>query len=415
MLRHSPEIPQLSQRQRQRRLLNARDLTLAVLFPLLLLLAACSSGTNGQVVESTETTGPSTVQATMTPTTAPTVTPATASATPTPGQSGGTTVSYPACNSSGTGGGSSLGTAPAPTPTPAPTIGSRDPAVVSRDISDYMSATQPIVQYLSRSSAAFNEKWSTGLSTDEQARLLKMLGSRAAISCGAAALITDVPLEAAGFNALLREGARIRHAWVGAAADQLSCCGTSVNPDTASGNTLTSATLAELVSEIESLLAEYDAALTGGRSLRDDALGIEITVEEGWLVSSEGLSPVLYAPFELNGDGVVGLGPDSWQLGAAVRVRRLRNPAPLTAAEASSRFAGLISRHGSVESVVEIEVDSHPGLRHVLIANLPSWSASVTVFVAGDFTYFIESGCPADVPGACASIDAVAASLRLIP
>ena len=299
VLRHSPAKPQLSQRQHRRRLLNARDLTLAVLFPLLLLLAACSSGTNGQVGESTETTGPSTVQATMTPTisptvspsirptTAPTVTPATASATPTPGQSAGTTVSYPACNGSGTGGGGSLGTAPGPTPTPAPTIGSRDPAVVSRDISDYMSAAQPIVQYLSRSSAAFNEKWSTGLSTDEQAGLLQMLGSRAAISCGAAALITDVPPEAAGFDALLREGARIRHAWVGAAADQLSCCGTSVNLDTASGNTLTSATLAELVSEIESLLAEYDAALTGGRSLQDDALGIEITVEEGWLVSAE--------------------------------------------------------------------------------------------------------------------------------
>jgi hypothetical protein len=211
----------------------------------------------------------------------------------------------------------------------------------------------------------------------------------------------------------LRENAKTRHSWVGVAVEQILCCGTAVDTEVEAGNVQTLAKLQELSDGAEELQLEYDAQPSETRVFIDDALGLELSVGEDWLVSSSGLSPIFHAPLELNEVGIEGLGPESWALGTSLRIRRLRNPGPLDVAEASARFVGLISRQGDIESVDEIELDGLSALRHQLDSASPTWSASVTVFVAGDFTYFIESGCPVSVSRACSSVDEIVSSLRL--
>jgi hypothetical protein len=285
--------------------------------------------------------------------------------------------------------------------------------IASRELSAYMSAVMPIALYLFGASVEFDDGWATSPTAGQQAQLLQALGRRVAIGCSAAVLVTAVPPEAEGIDTLLREGAKGRHRWVGLAVEQLRCCGSSITPDTEAGNAETSEVLATFVRTASELSVVHEVSPMTDRLFADETLGIEMTVDAEWLVSSEGISQVFHAPIELNGSGVAGLGPDSWSLGTALRIRRLRNPGPLTASEASSRFAGLISRQGSVANTHEIEVAGISGLRHALAPELPSWSASVTVVVAGDFTYFMETGCPVDVSSACAAVEEAMASLRL--
>lgn len=277
-----------------------------------------------------------------------------------------------------------------------------------------MAAAMPVVEHMSAWNSEFVAGWSPELAYSQQARALDMLGGRVAIACSAAAQFRNVPLEALGFDALLRDTARVRHAWVDAAANGLKCCDNAVSPDIDTGNTNTSAMVSSLLTSAESLIDEYDVTVPSMQWLIDPALGIEIAGEEGWMISADGISPVLHAPAAMNRRDVTGLGPERWQLGTAVRVRRLRNPESMTTEEASSRFNALVTQQGSVGSVAEVAVSGITALRHNLSPELESWSASVTVFVDGEFTYFIETGCPTEVARACESTTAVASSLTVL-
>ena len=393
-----------------------RYVFLAVSAIFMMLFAACGSGSEGQATEIPATPRPIISQPTHTavdPTTAVQAT--LIPETPTPGSISADSVSYPGCIVNRPTGTGSLGSAPGPTPTPLPGIDSRDPVVVKSELSAYLSAATPIVLYLAGVSNEFNDMWAKNPPAVEQAMLLQTLGSRAAIGCSAASLITDIPPEASGFDTRMREAARARHTWVATAVEQLLCCGSSVTTETEFGNSESSEIIARLISEASEIGLTFDLDHLARRLFMDNALGIELTIDANWLVASEGLSPVFYAPAELNDSGSAGLGPDSWRLGTALRIRRLRNPGVLTATEASSRFAGLISRHGSVANSHEIELGGLTGLRHELVPELTSWNASVVVIVSGEFTYFVELGCPALIPGACTSVGETMATLRVAP
>lgn len=323
-------------------------------------------------------------------------------------------ISLPLCNTGGTTS-SSLGTAPAPTPTPVPASGLRDAALISSEVSDYFSKASPIVDHLRAWSDLFSSDWSDDLEPDRQAQQLQTLGIRVSQACSAIAQITEIPPEAAGFDSLLREAARIRHNWVRIAADQLECCGNAFTPDIDDGNAETTAVVSSLSAEMAMLIQKHNAGPARFQIFTDQAIGIEISTESGWLVSADGLNPVFYAPFVLNKSSLAGLGPDRWMQGTAVRVRRLRNPGPTDAATASNRFTALITQQGSVSSIEQISVSGVPALKHVLSPEISNWEAMVTVFVSGDFTYFVETGCPSDIEGACGSVETVAGSLRLLP
>lgn len=323
-------------------------------------------------------------------------------------------INLPLCNTGGQTTSGSLGTAPAPTPTPVPDGGVRYAALISSEVSEYLSKASPIVDHLRAWNDSFNSKWSIDLEPDRQAHQLQILGIRLTQACSAVAQIAEMPPEVVGFDALLREATRIRHSWVRIAAEQLDCCGNAFTIDIDRGNTETSAVVSSLTAGTATLVQQFDARPERFGVFKDQAIGIELSIEPGWLVAADGLNPVLYAPFVLNESDIAGLGPDRWMHGTAVRIRRLRNPEAIDAATASSRFTALITQQGNVSSVEQISVDGVPALRHVLSPENANWAATVTVFISNDFTYFVETGCSTDVEGACDSAEMVAASLRLL-
>lgn len=324
-------------------------------------------------------------------------------------------IALPNCN---TGGGPTTGlpgTAPGPTPTPLPDDGSRDAALISRELAEYFTAASPVAGHMISWSNVFNLERPETLGPGKQAESLQVLGLRAAQACDAVAQIKHFSPEVAGYDSLLREAVRVRHAWVRAAIQQLECCENAFSSDTGNGNTETSAIVSSLAPEMVALLQRYGAAPSDTQRFSDEAIGIEMSVQAGWIVTADGLNPILYAPFDLNRSGLSGLGPDRWQRGAAVRVRRLRNPGDIDVGTASTRFSPLVTQQGSVASVEQTQVSGVAALRHVINSEIPNWSATVTVFVSGDFTFFVETGCPSDVPGACESVESAAASLKLLP
>jgi hypothetical protein len=282
---------------------------------------------------------------------------------------------------------------------------------VSSEVSGYSSSVSPILTYAIATISAFNSNWSQSLFADEAESQLQLYGSRAANSCSAMALVSYVPPEALQFDLELRNAVGAVHALAGRIVDHVRCCGTGLSQELRAENAAITDELVRLELAANELQRTYDATVTDTRNYTDPALGIEITLGTGWLASSQGLSPVFHAPLELNLNDA---GPDGWGLGAGLRLRRLRNPEPLDVNSASIRFVGLVSRLGEIKNTGEIVIDGVTALRHELIAGAPSRDISVTVFVSGGFTYFVESVCSNTISGACDAVDSVASTLRIL-
>jgi hypothetical protein len=284
--------------------------------------------------------------------------------------------------------------------------------VVAAEVSDYMTRVTPTAQYIWAWDTWFSAAWAKAATAEGQAALLHQLGNRIAQACGAYAAITNVPVEAAGIDTLVREAARVRHAWAQAAVEQLQCCGKVVSEEIAAGNVSTSSAVSGVLPALQQFGADYGAVALEGFGLSHSALAVGVQVLPGWLASADGLTMVFVAPFHFQAAGLAGLGPEVWQKGTGVTVRRLRNPDLLTPAEASERFSGLVTGQGSVESTEEVQLSGFPALRHQLAAG-EGWLATVTVTVAGDFTYFIETGCVTGVSGSCEEVERLVNGLTI--
>jgi hypothetical protein len=124
------------------------------------------------------------------------------------------------------------------------------------------------------------------------------------------------------------------------------------------------------------------------------------------------LGAAYFAPFNEQAPNLSGLGPESWDMGTGVRVRRLRNPGVVTAEEATQKFSALVTRQGSIASTLNINIGGLPALRHEL-ATINGWAASMSVVVAGEFTYFIETGCVPAKVGSCEGVQGVVHALQI--
>ncbi len=376
---------------------------------LVILAAACSSSGNDPSPEPTATPQPS-PSPVPTATTPPQVTPE-ASATP---ASPGIEITLPVCVTRGNAGGGLPGTAPGPTPTPLPEGGRTDSELISREIREYLGIVGPVASHVEDWTVWFETAWADPGSPEEQANALQLFGARLAQACSALFAQSYIPPEALDHQDQLQSAVSGLYSWLGTAALELECCGDSkTNPVLAAFDTARQM-LTDRSVAADQLASEYEVEPAEAIEFSDAVLGIEFTLGDQWMIAANGLSPVFAAPFSQSRLDISGLGPDSWQNGTAVRVRRLRNPSPIDVETASSRFAGLITQQGSIASAELTVVDGHDGLLHRLDPSLADWKAAVTVVVVGNFTYFIETGCPGDVPGACAAAETVASSVKFI-
>lgn len=390
--------------------LNRRFLLVTLAVTLLAAVSACDSGSSEPTpgIETPTTIAVPTATPPPTPTPWPSVI-----VPPTSTVQTSLEVSVPNCDVGGRSSSGSLGTAPGPTPTPLPDTGSRGNETIRQELGVYFASALPIVEHMTSWSDEFNSDWASDLSEFEQAKKLQVFGSRASFACDAVAHIDAVPPEATGFDSQLREAIRVRHAWVTLAIAELNCCENAITEETDIGNYNTSSLVAEIPDAVSDIVQQYSVPRPDTGNIFIESIGVELEPSDGWFLSGSSLSPVLIAPFELNGQDISGLGPERWQLGTAIRIRRLRNPEPLDVSESSSRFEAIITRQGRVDSSSEITLAGISAVQHVLQPVHESWEATVTVLVDGDFTYFVEWGCPGDIQGACDSAAAIAGSLAL--
>ena len=144
-------------------------------------------------------------------------------------------------------------------------------------------------------------------------------------------------------------------------------------------------------------------------------LAVTFDAPAGWLMVRNGIDIVLLAPEEQQVYSARGLGPDSWNLGSALRVRRFRNPESadlsglsLTLDALYAQFGGRVavetSRFGSIDGVLGIYRDMERG-----------WDTLVAATVIDDSTYLFELGCPDEINSVCMStINQFVASVEFI-
>ncbi|MBN4064853.1 hypothetical protein JYU04_03865, partial [Dehalococcoides mccartyi] len=107
------------------------------------------------------------------------------------------------------------------------------------------------------------------------------------------------------------------------------------------------------------------------------------------------------------------LGPESWQIGSAVRIQRLRNGSEIELEDVIRTHEGVLYRFGGLSAGSSQGVDQIEGLKYDFLDIDPTWQGSVIVFVKGDHTYFIESMCMRNMTTVCNSIDSIVDSIHL--
>jgi hypothetical protein len=166
---------------------------------------------------------------------------------------------------------------------------------------------------------------------------------------------------------------------------------------------------------LEQLINQWQVPPADSITFDEAIIELELGLPAGWIAAHDGLTLNLIASPSLQQPDLGGLGPETWLLGTGIQVRRLRNPEPLTAREAGDRFPALITRHGELIDSRDIELDGLPAVEHSVGSQDGDWTTKVIVTVAGEFTYFIESGCPAALDAACDAAAELVSGVKLLP
>jgi hypothetical protein len=313
-----------------------------------------------------------------------------------------------------TSGSGSNGTAPAPTPTPAAS-NNRALVTIGYEGGIYLSQINPITTALQALDVEFNSSWKSANASSSQTAFVYSFGTRLSHLCSALNLI-DVPEEFIGSASLLAEALRVRHAWTAVALDSLQCCDDAKTFENERGNILTSEVIYEVERSILDTAQKYeiDRAELFTNVVTSDLLGIEIDVPGEFVISRNSIDMVIQpAVLDVSLEPDL-LGPNAWQLGIALRVRRFRNRESFAPIEAVEWHESTFTSLGTLGPFSEHTLQGTDAVTFNVVNADISWNISVTSWVRDGFTYFVEVGCD-DVSGAaCTSISDVAQGLRLI-
>lgn len=381
----------------------------AVVFALLI-ASACDSGSGG--LTATPSIVP-THTAIPEPTVTPTATAIPIVSTPTPAVRDSIPVSSivtPICLPADPNGPDSVGTAPGVQPTATPSQGERDDETIRAEITAYLQRVSPVIDHTLYWEDWLTLQWQDGSSPEETAAILHIIGTKVAQACNSLALIRSMPPETSDLHAAISEATRDRLSWVNDTTTQLKA---GSSPEQITGTSEVVRLLEVASSELEHLIATYPDLGAGEYSLTDPVLLIEVAMPDGWFASPDNLNLALTAPPVSGGTDLASLGPDSWNLGSSVRIRRLRNAGSLTVEQASSLFNGIVTRQGQIASSEDVEVGGYPAIRHEL-TTMDAWNASVTIVIAGEFTYFLETGCLPSVSSGCQGAEAIVNSIEFL-
>jgi hypothetical protein len=292
-----------------------------------------------------------------------------------------------------------FGTAPGPTPTSVPEANTSefdDPAARAR----FLTQARFIVDDLSSWSESFEALWAFDLSAEQQAAALTTLEIRTAKMCRAVDLL-DSPSDLNELNSLLKEVVSSRHNWSSAAIDLLIENGLNQSGSHPEGRAATHAAIEKLQLSIAAVDEQF---VTTGNQIELTQLDLNVALPAGWYIFGSERSPIITAPYIYQLAGPEGFGPNNWNHGVALRLRRFRNAETLSSEQAAERFGGLISSLGEATTQTSGTALGAPAV----ITNVEdiehAWKYSVTVVVVGDNTVVLDYGCPADNENFCGAV-----------
>ena len=279
-------------------------------------------------------------------------------------------------------------TAPAPTSVPSLEVTDRQRGEYWLAMNNVLSQVLSIVEMTART-------WELDMEVAERAALLADLSGRWAFLCDATA---DVPT-LQEFNAQrlqLAEQLLYFGGWIVDAASSLRTSDGSGAPELIDRLESSLSSLQDLASNAADPM-DYGVvdSESGIRFSAPDGFEVIVAFPVGWVVTMKASELVLANPSELKfglGESILN---DRWTYGTAIRVRRLRNPSPTTAGEASQKFALIRNLFGEASAVKQILIDGFgaDGYRSISTDDEQQWVHVAVITVAGTFTYIIEGAC----------------------
>ncbi len=301
-------------------------------------------------------------------------------------------------------------TVPGPTPTPVPTpVVSATPrsADTSRqELSEYLPVMSLIADAIF---AATRETAALWTGTDELANRAEQLfieSRRVAALCDALSL-APVPPEAKDVRALARTLLIQRREWAAGVASLIRESGRSSEPALDAARSVVDDNVAVFRDEIKSLANAHGALERPdplGATISSERVRVAFTAPAGWLLVRSDSQIVLAAPLDLQVPGIRGLGPGREGFGTSIRVRRVRDVPGWTLADANERIAPLLETFGAPIGVAKIEIDGNAATLHRFTEAATDWETGFAVSVAGDYSFFIETGCPSELAAECRSL-----------
>ncbi len=296
-------------------------------------------------------------------------------------------------------GGSGFGTVPYPSPTPPPDVGEN----VAERAYVFVAAMAPILDSVAHTARAADAAWRDAESPQEFARVLSSEGRKLWLLCSAVAVTPDWA-PARQFRSAVEQALLARSAALAAAVETLREAPAAIR-DGDDERAASTRGLLDLPRQFDETVRENGeagmATSSTAHTVSSDVLELAIEVPAGWVTVRNQVDIVLAAPPELQMDGVAGLGPNGWGLGAALRIQRLRNEPGWTLADAAGVLDSLLSRLGDRIGQATVEVGGTEGVLHIYAAPDRAWRTLAAATVVGDATYLLELGCPEDLSSRC--------------
>jgi hypothetical protein len=169
--------------------------------------------------------------------------------------------------------------------------------------------------------------------------------------------------------------------------------------------------VAGLTALFESNSASGDVELFREVSL--DRFPMTLTIPGGSIVVRNTIDVVVALTDTAEVPDPVSLGPESWDSGTALRIRRLRNRSELSVEQAVSKVQGIVARFGDPVESKDLEIPEFDEIQFSISSDDQSWKETTVVFVHDGHSYIVELMCIAGNDELCDLGRSSVESLRL--
>lgn len=296
-----------------------------------------------------------------------------------------------------------FGTVPHPNPQPenGPPVSGQS---LGDDIGLFSYGAKPLLDYVAYFTATADSEWSNARDPQEFARTVFAEGRRLWLACNAIANLS-APAPAESIRAAISNALLARREILAKAAGQIqSSTGDAFQPD--SNRSLSSNDLLGLTVLLDVFADSAGLPLPlmpKPFQIVNSLLQLSIEAPAGSILVRNSIDIVVIAPLNLQENGVMGLGPPGWNMGTAMRIRRVRNGGRADLADVRAVVDVLYSRAGELLPESLIEIDGNDGVLRTYRDRDSRWDTLVAAGAIGEVTYLFTAGCPQTRTSECLS------------